>query len=301
MKPEISKIEYGGWPNCYRLSDGQVEIIATTDVGPRIVRCGFVGDKNLFAELEGQMGKTGGDRWLNYAGHRLWHSPEKRNRTYWPDNTPIEISVMPDGLRLKQYVEPNTGIEKEIVIGLRDCGGAFDIEHRMTNRNVWPVEFSIWALSVMRPGGLAIVPQNRTPDAEGLLPNRSIALWPYTDMNDSRVTWGERYITLKQDPTIPKAFKFGMTVPDGWMAYLNEGQLFAKKFHFDAGAVYPDYGVNVEIYTRDTFLELETLSPLLKVNPGQTVHHIEKWLLFRDVGQAAIEREIDAAILPLMK
>src|SRR5690349_10985616 len=40
---KIEKTEYGGWPNCYRISNGEVELIVTTDVGPRIMHYGFVG------------------------------------------------------------------------------------------------------------------------------------------------------------------------------------------------------------------------------------------------------------------
>ena len=54
------KVAFGGWPNCYRLSNGQIELIVTTDVGPRVARLGFVGQANLFAEFKEQQGKTGG-------------------------------------------------------------------------------------------------------------------------------------------------------------------------------------------------------------------------------------------------
>ena len=51
------RTQYGGWPNCYRLSNGTVELIATADVGPRIIRFGFTGGQNLFAEFPDQLGK----------------------------------------------------------------------------------------------------------------------------------------------------------------------------------------------------------------------------------------------------
>ena len=33
-------------PNCLRLSNGQVEVVVTTDIGPRIVRYAFIGGEN---------------------------------------------------------------------------------------------------------------------------------------------------------------------------------------------------------------------------------------------------------------
>ncbi|MBU2563373.1 MAG: DUF4380 domain-containing protein, partial [Actinobacteria bacterium] len=86
------KYKFGGWKNCIRMTNGEVEIIITTDVGPRIVRFGFVGDQNLFREFKQQQGKTGGDKWLIYGGHRLWHAPEVKPRTYFPDNNPVNYN-----------------------------------------------------------------------------------------------------------------------------------------------------------------------------------------------------------------
>jgi len=55
----IDKTPYGGWPNCYRITNGEVELIVTTDVGPRVLRYGFVKGQNVFKEFQEQLGKTG--------------------------------------------------------------------------------------------------------------------------------------------------------------------------------------------------------------------------------------------------
>ncbi len=60
-------IEYGGWKNCVQLSNGDVELIVTTQVGPRVIRYGFVGGQNLFKEYKDQVGKCGGDEWRIYG------------------------------------------------------------------------------------------------------------------------------------------------------------------------------------------------------------------------------------------
>ena len=84
----IEKTAFQGWPNCYRVSNGTVEFIATTDVGPRIISFGFTGGANLFFVREDFAGQTGGTEWKNYGGHRVWHAPEDKVRTYEPDNAP---------------------------------------------------------------------------------------------------------------------------------------------------------------------------------------------------------------------
>jgi len=37
---KVQKTEYKGWKNCYRVSNGEVELIVTADVGPRVIRTG---------------------------------------------------------------------------------------------------------------------------------------------------------------------------------------------------------------------------------------------------------------------
>jgi hypothetical protein len=53
---KVEKIEYKGWRNCYRVSNGEVELIVTSDVGPRVIRFGFVGGQNVFKEFPDQLG-----------------------------------------------------------------------------------------------------------------------------------------------------------------------------------------------------------------------------------------------------
>ncbi|HHV62621.1 MAG TPA: hypothetical protein GXX51_08295 [Firmicutes bacterium] len=299
----IEKIPYKGWPNCYRVSNGVVELIATTDVGPRIIRFGFADEPNEFCEFEEQVGETGGDEWRIYGGHRLWHSPESRARSYYPDNMPIEADEIDGGIRLRQYTEPTTGIAKTMEVRMED--GVVTVRHTMINNGVWPVTLALWALSVMAPGGVAVAPQTTTAHPEGLLPNRWLALWPYTDLTDKRLTLGKRFVLLRQDTSATGPCKFGLSVTDGWAAYVNRGHLFVKGFDYLEGFTYPDGGASVEVYTNERMLELETLSPLFELEPGDVAEHVETWRLYRNVGlpedsNAVTEDIVEEKILPLV-
>ena len=292
----INKVEFAGWPNCYKLENGIVDLIVTSDVGPRIVRYGFIDGANEMCEVKEQQGNTGGDEWLIYGGHRLWHSPEGKPRSYFPDNSPVEVTVIENGVRISQSVETTTGIKKDMEITLHPETSAVTIRHYLTNRGMWDVELAAWALTVMATGGTEIVPQCQI-DTD-LLPNRMLSLWPYTKMNDHRVTWGKKYILLKQDPKCTEAFKFGISNTDGWAAYANHGNLFIKKFTPIDGALYPDYsGSSYETYTIDFMLEMETLSPLVILEPDGTLEHVETWQLFKDVPVPRNDSDVDNHIL----
>ena len=295
----VKKITYGGWENCYEISNGTVDLVITGDVGLRVIRYGFTDGLNEMCNIKEQLGNTGGDEWFIYGGHRLWHSPEGKPRSYFPDNFPLEVKIIENGVKVSQPIETTTGIKKDYIITLAPASSSVDLKHYLTNKGMWDVELAAWALTVMAPGGVEIVPQYQK-DTD-LLPNRMLSLWPYTKLNDPRVTWGEKYILLKQDPNAREAFKFGISNTDGWAAYANHGNLFVKKFTPIDGALYPDYsGSSYETYTIDFMLEMETLSPLVILEPGETIEHIETWQLFKDVPKPATEKDVEENILPLI-
>lgn len=299
---KIQKKEYKGWKNCIEISNGIIDAIATTDVGPRIIRFGFLGNENEFCEVKDQVGTTGGDEWKIYGGHRLWHSPEHSIRTYEPDNSPVEWKKKKNGIKLIQKEEPLTKILKEMELTMSPDKAEVTLLHRLTNNGAWPIELSVWALSVMAPGGKEIIPQPIEEVVEpDFLPNRMISLWPYTRLNDPRVFWGEKYITLDQDMTKTNPFKFGTTNKDGWAAYANHGHLFVKRYNHINDLIYPDYcGSSYETYTIDWMLEMESLSPLVILKPGDSIEHTETWFLHDNVKVPKNEKEIDEIIIPLI-
>ena len=294
------KINYGGWPNCIRLCNSESELIVTTDIGPRIVRFGFINKQNFFYLSPEDRGKIGGSYWRIFGGHRLWLAPEAIPFSYNPDNNRVSFTYNDHTLKLTQAKEETTGIVKEMEITLAPTKNEVMVLHRLINQSLCDVEVAPWAISALRQGGRAIIPHE--PFGEGddhLLPARSLALWQYTKMNDPRWVWGEKYIQAKQDPSIVSEQKIGVMNKQGWAAYYFNAELLIKQFEFDSKAVYPDLGSNNEVYINGSFLEIETLGPLTTMTPGGTVEHIERWLLTKVVADES-EESIDANILPLV-
>lgn len=294
------KISYGGWPNCIRLSNGSIELIATTDVGPRVIRCSFVGGENLFRESPQQMGNTGGDEWRSYGGHRFWRAPEHPEATYAPDNGPIAHAWESNTLKLRQPVDAS-GVQKEIAITLQRDSNRIRVLHRLTNRTKDAFEIAPWAITVLAAGGRAIIPQEpfAAHSMTALLPVRALALWSYTDMSDPRFTWGTKYIQVRQDPSRSNPQKIGVTNTHGWMAYTLGGDVFVNRFPYEASANYPDFRSNGEVYTNDVMLEMETLGSLTMLAPGQSMEHTEEWSLHR-AAVGADEEGIEKAMKPIL-
>ncbi|MGB3714086.1 MAG: hypothetical protein WA996_06620, partial [Candidatus Promineifilaceae bacterium] len=210
------------------------------------------------------------------GGHRLWHAPEDRERTYVSDDDPISIKLIDDGIQAIQPVESPTGIQKRIDVTLLAEEPFVRVIHRLTNRGARPVELAPWAITQLRPGGFAILPQ--PAQDTGLLPNRRLALWPYTDLNSSHIKWGNRYVTIQATMRSGK-LKIGWANPAGWLAYCIDGILFVKYVDYQPQSEYFDFGSSSECYCDPHFLELETLGPAAFLEPGQSVSHEERWFL----------------------
>ena len=299
---KVEKVEYKGWRNCYRISNGEVELIATSDVGPRVIRFGFVGGQNVFKEFTEQLGKSGEDKFQLRGGDRVWKAPEDPVATWAPDNVAVEISVTGNGLIARAPVEPLTHLRKEIEIRMAERGTDVTVVHRVTNESLFPLEYSAWALTMMAPGGVAISgfpPRGKHP--ANLEATNPLVMWAYTNLADKRWTFTKKYLALRQDPNNSDAQKLGMFNPHTWGAYVLNGEVFIKQAAGDAHASYPDFGCSFETFTNNEFLEMETLSPLKKVAPGETVEQTEHWSLHKGVRLKELtDAAIDAEISPLL-
>jgi hypothetical protein len=164
---------------------------------------------------------------------------------------------------------------------------------------VWGVELAVWSLTVMAQGGKAIIPlPPRGSHPKDLAPANTLTMWAYTDMSDPRWTWGNKYIMLRQDAQAALPQKIGVQNQEDWAAYANKGQLFVKTFSYERGAMYPDGGCSIETFTNAEMLELESLGPMVYLEPKETAEHTEDWYLFKDVPLPANDADVDKYILP---
>jgi hypothetical protein len=307
----VEKVEYRGWKDNLRLSNGDAELIVTLDVGPRILSYRLKDGKNVLKQYDDQMGQSGESEWMIRGGHRLWTAPEDLTRTYAPDNSPVSYKeVDPGVVRFTPAPDKENGIQKEIDVQLEPSGSGVTVVHRITNVGSGPVEMAPWSLTVMAPGGVEIIPlppkkphpgspKNARSPAD-FAPNQQLVLWPFFDFKDPRWDLGSKFITLRQDarrgPT-----KLGLVHRVGWVGYLNEGNLFVKRFDYLEGKTYPDGGVNYETFTNQDMLEMESLGPAVRLGPGEKIEHTERWSLVGGVRAIRDEGDVEANVLPHVK
>ena len=299
----VEKAAYGGWPNCWRVSNGEVEAVVTGDVGPRVMRYGFTGGRNFFKEFADQLGGSGEPAWQPRGGHRLWIAPEDPVLSYAPDNGPVHVEPIADGVICTEPVEPLTGLEKQIALRMAPAGSGVEVTHRIRNAGGSPYRLAPWALSMMTPGGHGIhgfPPRGTHP--EMLAPSNPLVMWPFTHLADPRWRLLDRYLVLRQDPANRVPQKLGSFHPRTWGAYLLHGDLFLKRYQaVGEPAQYPDLGCSFETFTNADFLELETLGPVTTLPPGESLAHVERWSCHRNMRIAEwSDDELDRAVLPFL-
>jgi hypothetical protein len=285
--------DFHGYP-IHRLSSKFLELDCLATAGPRIVRLKYKGSDNLLAEVPEISIPTPYGEYHYLGGHRLWYAPESFPRAYIPDGEGLVAMDLADGLMLDGRVEPATGIHKRLEVHLHPDEPRVELTHTLINEGLWDAELSPWAITMFRLGGTAILPnQAETHSANDLLPNRHFSLWLYSHINDPRLQLEDGFILVRAKPNLP-LFKIGTFNPNGWIAYWLGDVLFCKTFGVHAGLCHPDYDCNAEIYCDSHFIELESLGPLSRLAPGDSVSFKETWEFYDTLEQGFLsERMIE--------
>ena len=283
--------EYENFGRCLAVTNGVIEAYVSIDVGPRILRFGFVGGQNMMqnevdratqwkgAEYDAYYGE--GTVAYLYGGHRIWITPERAPETYYPDNEPVEVTYTDNGVCFTPDVQRRNDIQLSLEIVMHPEKAEMQVFNRVKNMRDEAREFAVWTVSAMNLGGLEIIPHSTLNS--GYLPNRVLSLWSYSKANDPRFYNGERYMSFRQDPAaIGSAFKLGTNNVGGKVVYALGDEVFRKEYApHDPSKRYEDGGVSFETYISAGILEMEALGPVERVGAGETAELSEKWSLVK--------------------
>lgn len=259
--------------------NGVVEIIVPLEYGIRIAHFSYIGEGNVFFEQPDDMTElTMEDGWRIHGGHRLWLAPEEVD-VYHPDEDPVTCEVGDGSLVITQPIDPRLGVKKRMMITFGD-GAEVVVTHKITNCNESTIRRSLWALSVMASGGTEYIPLGHREEEWSHW--KRISWWDTTCLGDVRATYEKEQIILQHMP-VKEPYKIGVGHPDGPIRYINHGVIFEKDYDRMPELQYPDGDASYETYLCEHMVEIETLSPLYVLAPGEEAQHKEIWRLRRDV------------------
>ncbi len=315
--------DYHGWPALF-MKNGLVTVVAVPAIGGRIMEYKLGSHPFLWVN-DAEFGKTYDppeteeDRqWHNYGGYKVWPAPMER----W-GGLPDPLGSSLDGGRWTGEITAQGGQIGEIelvspadenVTGLQITrriqmsAGTTQVVVTEIFKNVSDeaIEWSIWGVTQV-PGSLSssekfseeariyfpLNPDSRAPDGFWYLhkgPSDQFQL--LDDGQLMQVSYGF------------ETSKIGADVVGGWMAYVDDihQYTFVQRFEAQSLGEYPDRGANVEVFTSGedfAYMEMETLSQLYTLQPGETKSYSQQWYSTSLAGPIRETTELAAIREPL--
>lgn len=261
---KIKRIQYRGWPEAYHCQSGQLELIVVTSIGPRVLSLRFNGGDNLLYE-DTTAFSVGA--WKMYGGHRFTVAPETE-RSYTPDNQPCEARVI-DGV-LWIYAAPSGGISRELEIRASD-GDGFQIRGILRNTGLTDWRGATWFVTCVPARGVVIAP---------VPVEAQLKFWPVEQDDqpgqlEAAVQREDRRLRFMP---VTQRGKAGWFSRENWIRHTCDRVAFTIQGpRVKEGSEHPDGNCNVELFACEEYFELETLGPLVTLQPGCEVIHEEKW------------------------
>ncbi len=266
-------------------------LYVTVDRGPRVIGYEVASGVNAFVALDGLGLDSPGGRFEFMGGHRLWLAPETPGVTHLPDEEACTVELSGNNLHV---TAPDNGSGYTRSIRVESFSDGFIVDHTVTGTQATSARpVASWAITQLPLGGSAIVPFGPGPDPGDFQASHSLVLWPYTKLDDPRISVEDGYVLIEAVAGNP--CKIGVRPDAGSMGYFRDGLLFSKRTD-PAPDPIPDLGASAQVYSGPDFVELETVSTLRELSPGQTTGHREVWRVRESITmQTAIGEVLEPA------
>lgn len=306
MPVYIERSTYKEFGNCVKIYNEISELYVTTDFGPRVIHYSLLGGSNIMFNNHQHVNiKRGEDfdrtfysgaYWDVYGGNRMWVCPEIMPDTFYPDHDQVDYEIILNGAIFMCKPQIHNDVQLSMRVTLEESSSRVHLVYTAKNIGNTPKVMSAWSISAVDAGGFEIIPQST--EKKGVIPNRLISLWDYSDMSDKRLHWLKNYIVLQQIPDIDRPTKVGINNTDGWACYLNKGICFVCRYNHDPDGNYADLGVSYESYANQYYLEMESMAPLKRIETDQSSVHEETWEVFpvESVPDYACESKLSAFV-----
>lgn len=264
-----------------KLGPYQLEIAA--EFGPRIISLRHGEGRQQLVTLGPEVAlEHDGGVYQFRGGHRLWAAPEIPAITYASDGHRCEVSEGAGMVSIKAPAD-SAGLVKEIEISLE--GEQLVVTHSIRDATGEGRILAAWGITQLPPGGTAVLPFQGEQTAPGA--NRYLVLWPYTSINDPRLTIGDEAVVLRAVEGPP--LKLGAGPAPGRLGYFLDGSLFLKEVESAGNRQVPDFGAAGQVFLGEEFCELESVGELTDLSGGARALLTERW----SVVECA---DIDAAV-----
>ncbi|MBN2535163.1 MAG: hypothetical protein JXB88_19940 [Spirochaetales bacterium] len=258
-----------------------IQLVITTDFGPRIVFWGRPDKENLLVWAPGKF--TRGE-WDLLGGHRVWSTrplADECEETYRIDDLSCEVQRIDSGWIITAPCDSYNNTRRGI--GVRVLGdNKVEIDNFLINTGDMLYSGGVWSVTSTLPDKTT---QYGIPLGDG-------SMWDYCKIVMFR-RWDEHFGSFNDDQFSfthdmmmvnpgGKENKRCVQADRGIIAMHDPARkvLFAKKAGYDRHGIYP-YGCNLAVYIApgNEMVEMETMGPERMLKPGESLHNKEVWVL----------------------
>jgi hypothetical protein len=281
----VDRTDFQGWRNAWRLTNEQVEVIVVPQIG-RVMSFKFKDGENVLwsdRTLDGKQGDATGAAWVNFGGDKTWPAPEaewgqytKRSRWMPPpafDALPVTARLDGTHVILTSPIDPFYGVRTIRRVALQPGAAVMEIETTYERVSGEPSRIAIWVITQFNEPLAVYVPIPRASQFENGHFVFGEKPWP-------QLTIVDQMLRIPRDPAT--AHKLGSDADR--MLWVDGTTMCLVSAPRVPGADYPDRGASVEVYTNPdpkTYVELETLGPLVRMSPGDRIQHTTTYTLLR--------------------
>lgn len=278
----ITEINYKDYNKCLRITNNLVELVISIENEVRIIKYAYIGCENHFREENGCN---------DVGGHRFGYTNQVNHKVDFISDDPITYQEIENGIRIIQNIEKWTQMRKIIEIIFEENSSRIKIIYKVISLNAFDINISLSSSTVVRGGGISILPLIRGDNNDS--PDKSLVFWPYSNLRDSRVYLGDKYIVMKVNHDIQDKFRIGINSKVAF--YYNDHSMFVKEFDNinESSLFYPNKGCNYESLITENYLEMQSNSPVYKLSVNNCIIHTEIWNIYRDVDLDSIDSFVD--------
>jgi len=285
-KSKIVRISYHGWQDSYLMSNGIVSLVIVPQIN-RIMSYSFVKGKNIFWENSKEYGNLYEIKkiWPNYGGYKVWPAPQNawwKGKASWPPDPYLDYGrnnveiVSPSKIKLTGAPSLEMGILFIKEIELLPNSSHVIINQKMVNISSREIEWSIWDVTQLPLNAWVLFPiKNKSKFINGLNPLSRILPQGW------EIYKKDNWIIIPINKKSKNVWKIGSDSDGGWIAYVKENFIYFKCFPYFPSRKYPDGGCSVEVFKGHSYMEMEVLSPVVKLKPGEEYNFREKWYLYK--------------------
>lgn len=277
------------------INNGVVRLAVAPSVG-RAVAFGYLGQENLLWISTDDIYDTpaGPETYYNIGGDKLWVAPQPLWKSaFGHDNWPPEgvidggawtlVERETDSITIQSPESPHYGVVVRRTFHLPPSKSQAVITNQILRIKANPHPVQIWTVT-----------QIKEPDAVVLDVAKDGPVMPdvFIKMTDETPAKVEGYVqTIGDGDAVEWTLQGNAHAKLGslgrWVAGVYDGVIFRQSTSFDANAAYPEAS-SIQVYRAGDYTELELLSPLIQLAPGESLSNTVTWALVE------LSKEFDA-------